>query len=80
MTTPASTFRRACGDVKFSVSSLNLSTTRRDTASARTCGGDKVLAYSWIGIGDRQLGKSGVTHTHHLNRMRWAMPIKIVAL
>lgn len=36
MTTPASTFRRACGDVKLSVSSLNLSTTRRETASART--------------------------------------------
>lgn len=38
MTTPAKTFLRACGDVKLSVSSLNLSTTRWDTASARTCG------------------------------------------
>lgn len=28
MTTPANTFLRACGDVKLSVSSLNLSTTR----------------------------------------------------
>lgn len=36
MTTPARTFRRAWGEVKLSVSSLNLSTTRRDTASART--------------------------------------------
>lgn len=36
MTTPARTFRRAWGEVKFSVSSLNLSTTRRETASART--------------------------------------------
>lgn len=41
MTTPANTFRRACGDVKLSVSSLNLSTTRRETASARTWGGNK---------------------------------------
>lgn len=37
MTTPARTFRRAWGEVKLSVSSLNLSTTRRETASARTC-------------------------------------------
>lgn len=36
MTTPARTFRRAWGEVKLSVSSLNLSTTRRETASART--------------------------------------------
>lgn len=36
MTTPARTFRRAWGEVKLSVSSLNLSTTKRDTASART--------------------------------------------
>lgn len=57
MTTPASTFRRACGDVKFSVSSLNLSTTRRDTASARTCGGNKVLARWWIRCRDRRLRK-----------------------
>lgn len=38
MTTPARTFRRACGDEKFSVKSLNLSTTKRATASANTCG------------------------------------------
>lgn len=37
MTIPARTFRRACGDVKFSVKSLNLSTTKRATASAKTC-------------------------------------------
>lgn len=36
MTTPARTFLRAWGEVKLSVSSLNLSTTRRETASART--------------------------------------------
>lgn len=36
MTTPAKTFLLACGDVKLSVSSLNLSTTKRDTASAKT--------------------------------------------
>lgn len=36
MTTPASTFLRACGDVKFSVSSRNFSITKRETASART--------------------------------------------
>lgn len=37
MTIPARTFLRACGDVKFSVKSLNLSTTKRATASAKTC-------------------------------------------
>lgn len=37
MTIPARTFRRACGDEKFSVKSLNLSTTKRATASANTC-------------------------------------------
>lgn len=80
MTTPASTFRRACGDVKFSVSSLNLSTTRRDTASARTCGGNKVLARSWIRCRDRRLRKARVTNHRRLNCARRAMPIKIAAL
>lgn len=37
MTTPASTFLRAWGDVKLSVKSLNFSTTKRATASAKTC-------------------------------------------
>lgn len=37
MTTPARTFLRAWGDVKLSVKSLNLSTTKRATASAKTC-------------------------------------------
>lgn len=49
MTTPARTFRRACGDVKLSVSSLNLSTTKWETASARTWGThNQKYANIWI--------------------------------